>query len=133
MDLKSNFEIVPGESNKFSTSKVNPSQDDQVQGTLTKNINNEPSCKRVKISSTLLRRSITNFNGYHSRPLADTQNSTIHSNNNTKAESTVQRNLNEGLDKAFGSIQLSSGPRMTPPIVILTDLTTKCIKSRRLL
>lgn len=139
MNLKPTIEFVPfslGENSAFSneefvcTPKIDSSQDDQMQSSLAKNINNEPSCKRVKRSSALLRRSITNFNG---RALVNTQNITPINSSSTKTSSTVQRNLNEGFEKAFDSIQLSSEPRMTPPIVILTDLTAKCIKSRRLI
>lgn len=144
MNLKPTIELVTfssGESGSVvsseqfvCTSKIDSSQDDPIQSSLSKNINHEPSCKRAKQSSALLRRSITNFNGYQDRTLVNTPNNTpIKSNSLTKSDSTVQRNLNDGFEKAFDSIQLSSGPRVTPPIVILTDLTTKCIKSRRLI
>lgn len=150
MDLESTLE-ADGSNGEFDCASNDSSQNGQLQGSLTKS--HEPSCKRLKRSSALLRRSITNFNGNHDQ--TNTQSSsTINSNSFTNTETTAQRNLNEGFEKAFtifmlklricfiirasffkafDSIQLSSGPRMTPPIVILTDLTTKCIKSRRLI
>lgn len=131
MDLKTTFELGPftsGECNTFlheeydCNSKIETTQHEQAQSSSSKNVNYEPSCKRVKRSSALLRRSITNFNGYYDRTISSTENST-----------ETQRNLNECFEKAFDAIQLSSGPPMTSPIVILTDLTAKCIKSRRLI
>lgn len=139
MDLESTLALVPfnsDECSQFSNGDYDcasnvSSQNDRLRGSVTKNLSHEPSCKRLKRSSALLWRSITNFNGYHGRTIANTPSSSnVDSNFFTKAE---QQHLNDNFEKAFDSIQLSSGPRITPPIVILTDLTTKCIKSRRLI
>lgn len=138
MDMESTFEVEPLNSvgsNQFSNGEYNSndsSHNNQLHSSLTRS--QEPSCKRLKRSSALLKRSITNFNGYHGQAITNIPNSSaVDSNSLTRSETTSPRNLNEGFEKAFDSIQLSSGPRMTPPIVILTDLTTNCIKSRRLI
>lgn len=134
MDSDTTVETEPNEEYDCASNDSSSSQNDELGGSLTTNLSHEPSCKRLKRSSALLRRSITNFNGYHDRIIANTQgNSSIDSNSFTRTETTVQLNLNENFEKAFDSIQLSSEPRMTTPIIILTDLTTKCIKSRRLI
>lgn len=94
-------------SNEFSKEDDNCASNDsspngQLQGSLAKNLSHEPSCKRLKRSSALLSRSITNFNGYHGRTITNTQScSTIDSNSFTNTETTAQRNLNEGFEKAF--------------------------------
>lgn len=130
MDLESTLEL---ESFNSDCTSNNANNNDQLNGSMTKSLSHEPSCKRLKRCSALLRRSITNFNGYHGRSNGG-NGVTVNSNIITRTEeSAVQRNLNDGFEKAFDSIQLSSGPRLTPPIVILTDLTSKCIRSRRLI